>query len=393
MSTAFRTEAPPPPPLPPQRYGQRAATAIARLAQPFLYASRPPSAQGNREDEQSSPTFKASVRRSSSPLSSKTSIHKTGIPIAALDISPSRTHAVLAGRDILKTIRVQGTTCSEDFNLRSTIVAYASTHGTSKNALSAQHKDNLAANDVKWSHGKYDTTITTAAANGRIVLYDLNRAGVELARLHEHARQVHRVAFNPYQGAYLLSGSQDASIRLWDIRLLAGDRGVMTCGSVNRYQGNNEGIRDLRWSPTDGFEFAAGTDNGVIQRWDIRNPNAPLLKINAHEKTCHSIDWHPAGRYLASGGADKTVKVWDFGSSERRMKPCWQLRAPQAVLNARWRPGSTDTQYGSTTSWNGTNIATSYDLRDPRIHVWDLCRPHTPFQELDRYDSPASAIL
>ena len=328
-----------------------------------------------------------------SPLSSKTSIHKTGIPITALDINPSRTHAVLAGRDILKTIRVQGATCSEDFNLRSTIIAYASTHNTSKNALSAQHKDNLAANDVKWSHGKYDTTISTAAANGRIVLYDLNRAGVELARLHEHARQVHRVAFNPYKGAYLLSGSQDASIRLWDIRLLAGDRSVMTCASMNRYQGNNEGIRDLRWSPTDGFEFAAGTDNGVIQRWDIRNPNAPLLKINAHEKTCHSIDWHPAGRYLASGGSDKTVKVWDFSSSERRMKPCWQLRTPQAVLNARWRPGTTNTLNGSATSWNGTCIATSYDLRDPRIHVWDFCRPHTPFQELDRYDSPPSAIL
>ena len=326
-----------------------------------------------------------------SPLSSKTCFHKTGIPIAAVDISPYRTHAILAGRDILKTIHVHRSTCSEDFNLRSTIIAYASTHHTSRDAVSAQHKDHLGANDVKWSHGEYDTTIATAAANGRIVLYDLNHAGVEKARLHEHARQVHRVAFNPHQGAYLLSGSQDATIRLWDIRLVAGDRSVMTCGSTKKFQGNNEGIRDLRWSPTDGVEFAAGTDNGTIQRWDTRKMTAPLLKLSAHDKTCHSIDWHPSGRYLASAGADKNVKVWDFSSIERRMKPSWLLRAPQSVLNARWRPMSNTSVDGSPVQ--STYLATSYDQNDPRIHIWDFRRPHVPFQEIDRYDSPTSDYL
>jgi hypothetical protein len=32
--------------------------------------------------------------------------HKTGIAITALDISPERTHAVIAGKEILKTIQV-----------------------------------------------------------------------------------------------------------------------------------------------------------------------------------------------------------------------------------------------------------------------------------------------
>ena len=328
-----------------------------------------------------------------SRLLSKSTYHKTGIPIAALDISPHKTHAVLAGRDILRIIRIQGATCTEDFNLRTNIIAYASTHGASRDAVSAQHKDLLAANDVKWSHGRFDTTIATAAANGRIVLYDINRAGVELARLHEHNRQVHKIAFNPHQGALLLSGSQDATIRLWDIRDLAGDRSVLECRSVHKYIGNNEGIRDLRWSPTNGVEFAAGTDNGVIQRWDFRKENAPLLKINAHEKTCHSIDWHPSGKYLASGGADKNVKVWDFESSDRRMKPSWQLRAPQAVMNVRWRPAFWSSDSKSSGSWQVTQLATSYDYHDPRIHIWDFCRPHIPFQEVDRYDTAPTDLL
>lgn len=288
---------------------------------------------------------------------------------------------------------MSGATCAEDFNLRSAIIAYAATHNASAGAIPAKHKDQLAANDVKWSHGKFDSTICTAAANGQIVVYDVTRAGVELARLHEHVRQVHRVAFNPHQGALLLSGSQDASMRLWDLRDLAGDRSVMTCRSSYQYPGNNEGIRDLRWSPANGVEFAAGTDNGVIQRWDFRKARAPMLKVNAHEKTCHAIDWHPDGKYLLSGGADKIVNVWDFSSTDRRKKACWQLRAPQAVLNVRWRPPHWGASGGHSGSGNCSQIVTSYDHQDPRVHVWDFRRPYMPFREINAYDAAPTALL
>ncbi|KAL8735326.1 MAG: hypothetical protein Q9166_000871 [cf. Caloplaca sp. 2 TL-2023] len=383
---------PPAPPLPPQRYGNRAANAIARFAQPFIYASRPPSAHGDRPPSSRELGTRLTTQRSSSPAS-RTTAHKTGLPINALDISPSRTHAILAGREILKTIHVTESACTEDFNLRSSIIAYAAAHDTSGGTISARHRDQLAATDVKWSHGNYDTTIATAAASGQIVIYDINRAGVELARLHEHSRQVHRVAFNPFQGALLLSGSQDSTIRLWDLRTLATDGSVITCRSTHKYPGNSEGIRDLRWSPTEGMDFAVGTDNGVVQRWDVQRPNVPLLKINAHEKTCYSVDWHPDGKHLASGGADKNVKVWDFSSTDRRMKPCWQFRAPKPVHNLRWRPAHWSSQEAAPGHWSSTQLATSYDNQDPRTHIWDLRRPSVPAREIDRYETAPTAML
>lgn len=335
-----------------------------------------------------------SGQTSSSPTSlERHTQHKTGIAIAALDISPSRTHAVLAGRDILKTIQVDDFTCAEDFNLRTNIVAYATTHETTASAVSARNRDRLGAQDVKWSHGNFGTTIATAAANGNIVVYDINRPGVEVARLHEHSRQVHRLGFNPHAPQLMLSGSQDSTVRLWDLRQLAGERSVMTCQSLNRFSGNSDGIRDLRWSPTNGVEFAIGTDNGTIQRWDMRRNNAPLLKINAHEKTCNAIDWHPDGRHIASGGADKNIKVWDFSSSDRRMKNLWQIRAPQAVVNMRWRPACWSFDKEGSAHWQCTQLATSYNQQETKIHIWDLRWPYMPSREVNRYDTPATALL
>ncbi len=175
-----------------------------------------------------------------SPLSSQSTTHKTGISIAALDISPQRTHAVVAGREIFKTIRVAEATCAEEVNLRAAIVTYASTHHSGFPGQSSRLRDNLAAVDVKWSHGQYSSCIATAAANGRVQLYDINRAGVELASLHEHHRQVHKLAFNPHQGAYLLSASQDATVRLWDLRALMGGRSALSFRSARKYATNAE---------------------------------------------------------------------------------------------------------------------------------------------------------
>ncbi|KAL8853574.1 MAG: hypothetical protein Q9221_001560 [Calogaya cf. arnoldii] len=319
---------------------------------------------------------------------SRTTTHKTGLPIDALDISPDRTHAILAGREILKTIRVSESACTEDFNLRFEIINYAATH-----QIPARQKDQLTATDVKWSHGKFDTTIATAATSGQIVIYDINYPGVELARLYEHVRQVHTIAFSPFEGGLLLSGSQDSTVRLWDLRASTREGSVMTCQSIQKFSGNSEGIRELRWSPTNCMEFAIGTDNGVVQRWDLEKANVPLLRINAHEKTCYSIDWHPDGKHLASGGADKCVKVWDFSSTDRRMTPCWQLRTPEAVHNLRWRPSHGKAEEGPPGRGDSTQLATSYDDRDPRTHIWDLRRPAVPSREINRYKTAPTAIL
>jgi WD40 repeat protein len=310
--------------------------------------------------------------------------HKTGLDISALDINRERTHAVLAGKEILKTVRVQDAKIVDETNLRAAVLNYADSH--------ARQREGLGIHDVKWSHGQFSSHIATAAANGKVILYDLNRASVELTRLHEHNRQVHKLAFNPHQGYLLLSASQDATVRLWDLRDMRRD--VTTCRSRDHYSGVNGGIRDVQWSPTDAVEFAFGTDNGNIQRWDFRYNKGPKQKVTAHDqRICTSIDWHPDGKHMLSSGVDRTVKVWDFSQDGRRQKPTWVLTTPYPVHKARWRPPYWSDDHQDRGAYQSTQLATYYDREHSPIHVWDFRRPHLPFREINKSASAPSDML
>lgn len=314
--------------------------------------------------------------------SSQDASHKTGLPIEALDINRDRTHAILAGKEILKTVRVQQQDARivEDTNLRAAVINFA-------DHSQPRQRSGLAIQDVKWSHGQFNTHVATAASNGKVILYDLNRAGAELARLHEHTRQVHKLAFNPHQGHLLLSASQDGMVRLWDLRDTRKD--IMTCRSRDQYAGMNGPIYDIRWSPTDAVEFALGTDNGTIMRWDYSNNRTAKQKITAHEKTCTSIDWHPDGKHLLSASLDRTVKVWDFSVGVRRQKPVLALNTPYPVHNARWRPPN----WSEESAYQCTQLATAYDRDHSTIHMWDFRRPHIPLREINKFASAPSDML
>jgi len=308
----------------------------------------------------------------------------SGSEITALDINHAGTHAVVAGREILQTIRVNGSTCYEETNLRAAVRDRERQQPT-------RTRDGLDFHAVKWSHGQFSTYIAAAATNGKIVVYDLNRPGIEIARLHEHHRQVHCLAINPFQGHMLLSGSQDATVKLWDLRDTRSE--AMMCRSRLRYTGQSDGIRSVRWSPKDGVEFAFGTDGGVVQGWDYRNPKSAKLRINAHDRACTAIDWHPDGVHLLSASQDRTVLVWDFSTDARRPKPQWTLRTPYPVFNAKWRPPCWNSDTRGQGAWQCTQIATSYERLYPTVHLWDFRRVYMPFRELRSLETAPSDML
>ncbi|KAK5047669.1 hypothetical protein LTR84_006334 [Exophiala bonariae] len=380
----YQTLPPPAPPLLPGRLGQ-----LQKIIAPWgshtgsKYHGGP--AQGDHDHVTGRIT---AVHTYSTSASSYNTSHRTGIPIAALDVNASGTHAVLAGKEILKTVRVEDGKVSDVFNIRAAVGSATSSQTSPQLGGPSKRRDYLPARDVKWSTGTYSHIIATAATSGRISLYDVNVGGpkLELAWLHEHTNQINKLDFDPFAGYLLLSASQDKSVRLWDLRDGKRERSRL------RFEPRMP-VRDVRWSPLEPLDFAICTDSGVIQKWDARSPSGPKLSINGHEKACYSLDWHPDGRHVISGGFDKYIRVWDFQNDNKRQKPVFQLRAPSGIRNIRWRPPCRASEADDSGHWQSTQIAVSYNHDDPRIHVWDLRRPWLPFRELDRYSSASNDLL
>ncbi len=149
-----------------------------------------------------------------------------------------------------------------------------------------------------------------------------------------------RVAFHPINENELASCGTDGIVRFWDIRSKASVGQVVV----------HEQPFTLAWSP-DGTEIVAGRKDNVLVAIDraanrvVAEHRQPLqtnqcvfdwsgnhlfitggdgcvrilrypsfenaVTLNAHTSACYAIAMSPSGEYLAAGGGDALVSLWD----------------------------------------------------------------------------------
>ena len=337
------------------------------------------------------------------PNQSQNVVYQASQPIVCLDRSADGRLAVLGGRDILKTIHIDGLHVREGVDLRAYIQAQQANR-------SASLGNQLAIKDVKWSSNhEGEATIFTACASGQIFQYNVSRLGsatpggtvLDVIQTQEESRQINKLDTNPHKNTLLLSGGQEGIVRLFDVRSPQTNRnGQLTFRAFKAFQGNSEGIRDIKWCPKDGLIFACATDSGAILKWDVKKANAPLLRINAHAspRGTSSISWHPDGNHLVSGGFDRKCYVWDMSTTaERKQRAKWSISMPAPVNVVSWRPPLWS---ATAQAKRGAQVAVSYGDSGhgkkygiSAVHIWDLGRPTMPYKEIDRFDMSPSALL
>ncbi|KAI5820585.1 hypothetical protein BZA77DRAFT_301126 [Pyronema omphalodes] len=360
---------PPPPPPPPQNQQpanhQSRKAVFARLAQPFLGASRPPSSSGGEKSGNgglggSGGSGGGGVTSAPNHLKhARTLKYNLNSPILAASANPDGDRIVVAAREILRIVNVGYNEITDAANLR----------------LPGEQKRHFQS-DVKWGSKFNRNIIATAGTNGTICLYDVKEGRLDRT-LKEHQRQVHRLVFNEQSGNYLLSASQDGTIKLWDPR----DKK----GSVTFY-GKADAVRDIQFNNLDAVTFVAAFDNGAIQTWDIRNPHMYSKKINAHNGPVLAVNWHPDGKHCASGGRDKTVKVWDLVSGDTRRQAKHTITTMASISRIAWRPRSS-------ANTETTQIATCAFNYDNRVCVWDFKRPYVPSRIMDVHDGATTGLM
>jgi WD repeat-containing protein 61 len=117
---------------------------------------------------------------------------------------------------------------------------------------------------------------------------------------------VNAVRYHP-NGKYLLSGSRDAYLNVWDIE---NDYAL-----IHHIPAHNYAIYSIVFSPDKNI-FATGSRDKTIKIWNAENFEL-LLRIDKtqHEGHRHSVNkllWSDFKNYLISTGDDKAIMVWEI---------------------------------------------------------------------------------
>jgi predicted NACHT family NTPase len=200
-------------------------------------------------------------------------------------------------------------------------------------------------------------------------------SGREARTLSGHTDWVNSVAFNP-NGQFLISGSDDKTIKLWEV---ASGREVRTL------TGHTYWVLSVAFSP-DGRLLASGSCGkfdshgnciqGEVKLWEVAS-GREARTLSGHTDWVNSVAFSPNGQFLASGSDDKTIKLWDVatGSLVRTLAGHSSI-----VTSVAFSP---DGQFLASGSWDTTiklwEVASGREVRTLTGHTgWVLSVAFSP---------------
>ncbi|VVC94344.1 unnamed protein product [Leptidea sinapis] len=144
----------------------------------------------------------------------------------------------------------------------------------------------------------------------------------------------HVLSLYNWGGAMFVSGSQDKTVRFWDLR---------TGGCVNvisppaGHPGKGSAVASLAVDPS-GRLLVCGHDDGSCALHDVRGSRA-LQRFTPHSSDVRSVRFSPGAYYLLTAGYDGRVVLTDLQGDLTCPLPSVPVaRHPDKVISARWHP-------------------------------------------------------
>ena len=106
-------------------------------------------------------------------------------------------------------------------------------------------------------------------------------------------------------------GSHLFFLQLWDV-------GAGKC--VRTMKSHQNRVSSLCWHPKASL-LSTGARSGHIHNYDPRSHRYHVHSVRAHKLDVCGLEWSASGRFLASGGNDNAVNIWDYYSHDPWSKP------------------------------------------------------------------------
>ncbi|KAI5061499.1 hypothetical protein GOP47_0024004 [Adiantum capillus-veneris] len=228
--------------------------------------------------------------------------------------------------------------------------------------------------------------IATKTVSGQIHVFDytmypstppISQQSSPCLRLAGHSAEGKGLAWSTSKEGYLLSGSDDARICLWDTANANGSRrGILR--PLQTFQAHSAGriirpVRDVAWHSDSDALFGSAGDDGQLLIWDHRALTGPTQTVKVNEEGINCLAFEPLNKELVA-----------VGCAEERILVLYDLRQLSQPLHKFLTDESTGEVYH--VEWDPNCATKLASAEEDAVKVWDLTRIDT--QKPDRPHEP-----
>uniref|UniRef100_A0A1L8DX39 Fizzy-related protein homolog n=1 Tax=Nyssomyia neivai TaxID=330878 RepID=A0A1L8DX39_9DIPT len=181
-------------------------------------------------------------------------------------------------------------------------------------------QDDFYLNLVDWSN----LNVLAVGLGSCVYLWSACTSQVtRLCDLHGDSNSVTSVSWNE-RGTYVAVGTHHGYVTVWD---------VIANKQVNLLRGHSARVGALAWN---GDILSSGSRDRLIMQRDTRTQSLlPERRLTGHRQEVCGLKWSPDNQYLASGGNDNRLYVWN----QHALTPVQSYSEHMAAVKAiAWSP-------------------------------------------------------
>lgn len=148
--------------------------------------------------------------------------------------------------------------------------------------------------------------LATADSKGQVIISDIaSNKMISNSAVHSS-----RIGAVHWQENMLVTGSRDKIMRLFDVR-------SKLCRPVYSFTGHLQEICGLKFSPNSNYIASGGNDNQLLL-WDVRQAQL-MSSLGNHEAAVKALTWSPKNHNILVSGAgtsDRKLRVFDVSKQD-----------------------------------------------------------------------------